>query len=165
VGDWPHNYFLNPTAFEDVTPDMTIGREEIFGPLASIMRARSLDEAIEMIHSNPFGTVSLEAMAMAKPIVVGAHGVVGFREQVISSGPDQTGIHVNGEDPADIAWGIKEVLKDMQRSKTWGENGRKSFAILHVGENRRPNTRNLQNSHLEIFNPLIFRLVLLIMFN
>jgi glycosyltransferase involved in cell wall biosynthesis len=73
----------------------------------------------------PFGIVSLEAMAMAKPIVVGAHGVVGFREQAISSGPDQTGIHVNGEDPADIAWGIKEAFKDLQRARTWGENGRK----------------------------------------
>jgi glycosyltransferase involved in cell wall biosynthesis len=73
----------------------------------------------------PFGIVSLEAMSMAKPIVVGAHGVVGFREQVIPSGPDQNGIHINGEDPADIAWGIKEVLKDPQRAKTWGENGRK----------------------------------------
>jgi glycogen(starch) synthase len=73
----------------------------------------------------PFGIVSLEAMAMAKPIVVGAHGVVGFREQVIPSGPDQNGIHVNGGDPLDIAWGIKEALKDPQRAKRWGINGRK----------------------------------------
>jgi len=72
----------------------------------------------------PFGIVSLEAMSMAKPIVVGAHGVVGFREQVIASGPDQNGIHVNGGDPADIAWGVKQVLKDPERAKRWGENGR-----------------------------------------
>jgi starch synthase len=64
-------------------------------------------------------------MSMAKPLVVGAQGVVGFREQVISSGAEQNGIHVNGEDPMDIAWGIKEVIKDPQRAKTWGENGRK----------------------------------------
>jgi len=73
----------------------------------------------------PFGIVSLEAMSMAKPIVVGAHGVVGFREQVVPSGPDQNGIHVNGEDPADIAWGVKQVLKDPVKAKEWGENGRK----------------------------------------
>lgn len=73
----------------------------------------------------PFGIVSLEAMAMKKPVVVGARGVVGFREQVIASGPEQNGIHVNGEDPADIAWGIKEVLRDPQRAKVWGDNGRK----------------------------------------
>jgi glycosyltransferase involved in cell wall biosynthesis len=73
----------------------------------------------------PFGIVSLEAMSMAKPVVVGAQGVVGFREQVISSGEDQNGVHVNGNDPADIAWGIKEVLKDPERAKKWGKNGRK----------------------------------------
>jgi glycogen(starch) synthase len=72
----------------------------------------------------PFGIVSLEAMAMEKPVVVGAHGVVGFREQVINAGPDQNGIHVNGENSADIAWGIKEVLKDSERAKMWGKNGR-----------------------------------------
>jgi glycosyltransferase involved in cell wall biosynthesis len=73
----------------------------------------------------PFGIVSLEAMSMAKPLVVGAQGVVGFREQVISSGPDQNGVHVNGGNAADIAWGIKEVLSDSERAKKWGENGRK----------------------------------------
>jgi len=73
----------------------------------------------------PFGIVSLEAMSMAKPVVVGARGVVGFREQVISSGPGQNGVHVNGEDPADIAWGIKETLRDPKRAKLWGVNGRK----------------------------------------
>ncbi|MFA5365118.1 MAG: glycosyltransferase family 4 protein [Candidatus Bathyarchaeia archaeon] len=73
----------------------------------------------------PFGIVSLEAMSMAKPVVVGAHGVVGFREQVINEGPDQNGVHVNGENPADIAWGIMETLKDKEQAKKWGINGRK----------------------------------------
>jgi glycosyltransferase involved in cell wall biosynthesis len=73
----------------------------------------------------PFGIVSLEAMSMSKPLVVGAQGVVGFKEQVLSSGPDQNGVHINGNDPADIAWGINEVLKDEERAKRWGLNGRK----------------------------------------
>jgi glycogen(starch) synthase len=72
----------------------------------------------------PFGIVSLEAMAMEKPLVVGARGVVGFREQVINTGTEQNGIHVNGEDPADIAWGLEECLKDPGRAKEWGKNGR-----------------------------------------
>jgi glycogen(starch) synthase len=73
----------------------------------------------------PFGIVSLEAMAMEKPVVVGARGVVGFREQVISTGTEQNGVHVNGEDPSDIAWGIKEVLRNPEKARNWGENGRK----------------------------------------
>ena len=58
VGGYPDTCFLNPTIFEDVTPDMMIGREEIFGPVMSIMRAKSLDDAIEIIHSNPYGNAS-----------------------------------------------------------------------------------------------------------
>ncbi|MCW4005656.1 MAG: glycosyltransferase family 4 protein [Candidatus Bathyarchaeota archaeon] len=73
----------------------------------------------------PFGIVSLEAMAMEKPVVVGARGVVGFKEQVVNSGEDQNGVHVNGEDPVDIAWGIGEVLRDPDQAKEWGKNGRK----------------------------------------
>ena len=73
----------------------------------------------------PFGIVSLEAMAMEKPVVVGAHGVVGFKEQVVNGGTDQTGVHINGQDPSDIAWGIKETLRNPQKAKNWGENGRR----------------------------------------
>lgn len=58
VGDWPHTCFLNATVFEEVSPDMTIEKEEIFGPVACLMRAKSLDEAIEMIHGNPFGNAA-----------------------------------------------------------------------------------------------------------
>jgi glycogen(starch) synthase len=73
----------------------------------------------------PFGIVSLEAMSMGKPIIVGAQGVVGFREQAVPYGPEQNGVHVNGGSAADIAWGIKEVLCDPERAKKWGQNGRK----------------------------------------
>jgi len=73
----------------------------------------------------PFGIVSLEAMSMAKPIIVGAQGVVGFREQVIPDGQDQNGVHVNGGSQTDLAWGIKETLCDPERAKNWGLNGRK----------------------------------------
>lgn len=72
----------------------------------------------------PFGIVSLEAMAMEKPLVVGARGVVGFREQVIPAGPDQNGLHVNSNDPADIAWGIKELLASPERARVMGKRGR-----------------------------------------
>lgn len=58
VGDLPHACFLNPTVFDDVTPDMTIAKEEIFGPVAAILKARSLDDAIDMIHGNPFGNAA-----------------------------------------------------------------------------------------------------------
>ena len=55
IGDYPDTCFLNPSIFENVTPDMTIGKEEIFGPVASVMRAADLDEAIEMVNNSNYG--------------------------------------------------------------------------------------------------------------
>ena len=55
IGDYPDTCFLNPTVFENVTTDMVVGKEEIFGPVMTIMRAKNLDEAIDMIHNNPYG--------------------------------------------------------------------------------------------------------------
>lgn len=58
VGNWPPTCFLGPSIFEEVTQDMRICREEIFGPVVAIMKARNFDEAIEMIHDNPFGNAA-----------------------------------------------------------------------------------------------------------
>lgn len=55
VGDYPDVCFLNPTILEDVTPDMRIAREEIFGPVMSVMRAENLDEAIGMTNASHYG--------------------------------------------------------------------------------------------------------------
>jgi malonate-semialdehyde dehydrogenase (acetylating)/methylmalonate-semialdehyde dehydrogenase len=55
VGDYPDTCFLGPTIFENVTPEMKIGSEEIFGPVMSVIRAKNLDEAIEMANANSFG--------------------------------------------------------------------------------------------------------------
>jgi malonate-semialdehyde dehydrogenase (acetylating)/methylmalonate-semialdehyde dehydrogenase len=55
IGDYPDTCFLGPSIFENVTPDMTISREEIFGPVASVMRAKDLDTAIKMINASKYG--------------------------------------------------------------------------------------------------------------
>lgn len=51
VERYSKGYFLGATVFDQVRPDMTIARDEIFGPVASIIRADKLDEAIEMINT------------------------------------------------------------------------------------------------------------------
>lgn len=73
----------------------------------------------------PFGIVALEAMSMEKPVVVGASGISGMREIVISSGAEQCGFHVNPNDPVDIAWGIVSSLQNPDRRHELGKNGRK----------------------------------------
>jgi malonate-semialdehyde dehydrogenase (acetylating)/methylmalonate-semialdehyde dehydrogenase len=55
VGGYPDTCFLGATVFEDVRPEMRIGAEEIFGPVMSIMRAKTLEEAIAMANASPFG--------------------------------------------------------------------------------------------------------------
>ena len=73
----------------------------------------------------PFGIVCTEAMSMGKPVIVGATGVSGLREQVVASGPDQTGLHVNPQDPNDIAWAMRSILGDQDLAKKMGKNARK----------------------------------------
>ena len=50
--------FVGPTIFEDVTPDMTIMKEEIFGPVAALYRVETIDEAIEFLNSSPYGNAA-----------------------------------------------------------------------------------------------------------
>lgn len=51
-------FWLGPSIFEDVRPDMTIAREEIFGPVACLMRARDLDEAIALLNASEYGNAA-----------------------------------------------------------------------------------------------------------
>jgi len=48
-------FYLGPTLFDNVTADMAIYEEEIFGPVLIVLRAKTLDEAIQLVNSNPYG--------------------------------------------------------------------------------------------------------------
>ena len=48
-------YYVKPTVFADVTNDMTIAREEIFGPVLSLMAYDSVDQAVEIGNDTPYG--------------------------------------------------------------------------------------------------------------
>jgi malonate-semialdehyde dehydrogenase (acetylating) / methylmalonate-semialdehyde dehydrogenase len=50
--------YVGPTVIDHVSPDMAVAREEIFGPVISIMRTSSLDEAIEIENKNPYGNAA-----------------------------------------------------------------------------------------------------------
>ncbi|MFB3814880.1 MAG: CoA-acylating methylmalonate-semialdehyde dehydrogenase [Terriglobales bacterium] len=51
-------FFLRPTIFDHVHPDMAIARDEIFGPLLSVVRARDIEEAIAIANRSPFGNAA-----------------------------------------------------------------------------------------------------------
>ncbi|MEL6370989.1 MAG: aldehyde dehydrogenase family protein [Pseudomonadota bacterium] len=48
-------YFVQPTVFRDVTPDMTIAREEVFGPVLAIMAYDDIDEAVAIANDSDYG--------------------------------------------------------------------------------------------------------------
>ncbi len=50
----PHGYFIPPTIFAGVRPNMRIAREEIFGPVLSVIKVRDLDEAIEVANGTDY---------------------------------------------------------------------------------------------------------------
>jgi malonate-semialdehyde dehydrogenase (acetylating)/methylmalonate-semialdehyde dehydrogenase len=48
-------FWLGPTLIDHVTPEMSIYTDEIFGPVLSVVRVETYDEALELINSNPYG--------------------------------------------------------------------------------------------------------------
>ncbi|HSM92154.1 MAG TPA: CoA-acylating methylmalonate-semialdehyde dehydrogenase [Anaeromyxobacteraceae bacterium] len=54
----PGGFFLGPTLLDGVRPDMSVAREEIFGPVLSVIRATSLEEAIEIANRSRYGNAA-----------------------------------------------------------------------------------------------------------
>jgi len=129
--------------------DKVVFRTEFVSEHERIVHYAMSDVCVFPSVTEPFGIVSLEAMAMGKPVVVGAKGISGFREQVIPADPGRTGVHVNGEDPNDIAWGLKEVLVDPDRAKKWGENGVRRVRQYFTWRAAAENTINIYNETIE----------------
>ena len=74
-------YFLGPTVLDHVTPDMAIAREEVFGPVLAIVRARDVDEALAVENASPYGnaaSVFTESGGVARHVMERASaGMVG----------------------------------------------------------------------------------------
>ena len=75
-------FFVEPTVFADVTPDMRIAREEIFGPVLSVLRYDDVDEAVALANDTSFGlggvvfsTDPVAAQAVAERMDTGSVGV------------------------------------------------------------------------------------------
>ena len=75
-------YFLGPTLFDGVTDDMRILNEEIFGPVLSIVRRSSLDEALDLINAHEYGNGAViytpdgeEARRFTREVSAGMVGV------------------------------------------------------------------------------------------
>lgn len=83
-GDRPSGpgWFFNPTVVEDVTPDLRLVDEEVFGPVAPVMTFGTEQEGIDLANSTPFGLVAYaytrdvsRAMRLAEEIETGMLGI------------------------------------------------------------------------------------------
>jgi acyl-CoA reductase-like NAD-dependent aldehyde dehydrogenase len=54
-GEWSSGFYMAPTIFDDVRPDMSIAREEIFGPVLSVLSFDEEGEALAIANDNPLG--------------------------------------------------------------------------------------------------------------
>ncbi|KQX72603.1 MULTISPECIES: CoA-acylating methylmalonate-semialdehyde dehydrogenase [Aeromicrobium] len=55
VDEYEEGFFVGPSLLDQVTPDMSVYTDEIFGPVLTVLRVPTLDAAIELINSNPYG--------------------------------------------------------------------------------------------------------------
>jgi succinate-semialdehyde dehydrogenase/glutarate-semialdehyde dehydrogenase len=81
-GSGHHDNYVTPTVLTNVSDDMDIAREETFGPVACVMRVKSVDEAIERANDTDFGLVAVvfggdqgKAEAVARRLTAGMIGV------------------------------------------------------------------------------------------
>ncbi len=58
VPGYPNGFYIGPTVFDQVRPEMTIAREEIFGPVVSLIRVKNLDEGIQLAQNCEYGNAA-----------------------------------------------------------------------------------------------------------
>jgi len=83
VEQYPNGFFVGPTVFDQVTSEMTIAKEEIFGPVVGIVRAKDLDEVVDLVNSRGFanaaciytqsGAAAREFKYRVKPSMIGVN--------------------------------------------------------------------------------------------
>ncbi|MEO0563813.1 MAG: aldehyde dehydrogenase family protein, partial [Chloroflexota bacterium] len=58
IEGYENGSFVGPTILENVTPDMAIARDEVFGPVLALMRADDFEESVEIVNKSPFGNAA-----------------------------------------------------------------------------------------------------------
>ena len=108
-------YYIKPTVFADVTPDMTIYREEIFGPVLSIMPFDDEDHAVELANDTNYGLTNyVQSEDDAKRNRVARRlrsGMVEMNGLPRSSGSPFGGYKQSGNGREGGIWGLEDFLE------------------------------------------------------
>jgi len=108
-------YFVKPTVFADVDPDMTIAREEIFGPVLSMTPFETEEEAIAIANDTPYGLTNYvqtqdndKARRVARQL---RSGMVEMNGQARGAGAPFGGYGQSGNGREGGEWGIEEFCE------------------------------------------------------
>ena len=119
-------YFVRPTVFADVNNQMTIAREEIFGPVLSIIPFDSEQEAIAIANDTPYGLANyVQSADGEKRNRVAARlrsGMVEMNGSSRGAGSPFGGVKASGRAREGGVWGIEEFL-EAKAISGWGDTG------------------------------------------
>ncbi|SNX69533.1 aldehyde dehydrogenase (NAD+) [Cereibacter ovatus] len=108
-------FFVRPTVFADVTPGMTIEREEIFGPVLSILPFDTEDEAVRIANDTPYGLTNYvqsgdgaRCNRLARRL---RSGMVEMNGKPRGAGAPFGGVRASGRAREGGIWGIEEFLE------------------------------------------------------
>ncbi|MDX8350395.1 aldehyde dehydrogenase family protein [Cognatiyoonia sp. IB215446] len=108
-------FFVRPTVFADVNNDMRIAREEIFGPVLSIIPFETEEEAVEIANDTPYGLTNYvqsedgeKRNRMARAL---RSGMVEMNGQPRAQGSPFGGVKMSGRAREGGVWGIEEFLE------------------------------------------------------
>ena len=108
-------HFVRPTLFADVTPDMTIWREEIFGPVLTMTPFDTEEEAIELANDTPYGLTNYvqtadksRARRVARQL---RSGMVEMNGKFGGAGSPFGGMKHSGNGREGGTWGLEEFLE------------------------------------------------------
>ena len=120
-----NGFFVGPTLVDQVSPEMEVYREEIFGPVLSVLRAATVDDAIDLINANPYGngTADLHLARRGRPQVRPRRQ--GRHDRRERAGPGADGLPL-----------VRRLEELAVRRAPRARSGRR--ALLHAGEGRHP---------------------------
>ncbi len=108
-------YFIRPTVFADVSNDMTIAREEIFGPVLSIIPFETEDEAIKIANDTPYGLLNyIQSSDGAKRTRVARRlrsGMVEINGEALGACSPFGGMKASGNGREGGVWGLEEFME------------------------------------------------------
>jgi aldehyde dehydrogenase (NAD+) len=118
-------FFVRPTVFADVTPDMTIAREEIFGPVLSIMKFETEEQAVQMANDTVYGLtnyVQTQDAARANRLALQLRsGLVEMNGKSRGAGSPFGGMKQSGNGREGGTWGIEDFC-EVKAVSGWNTN-------------------------------------------